>query len=110
MSQEQLKRVLNALEQFQKNRTAILQKAFDEGGQSAVSETVAQFDELDSFYNDLLRGQLDNSNEYYKRLLQASNQETKKLAKSIEKLSNVNEVAGSVSSLLTSVIQIISSL
>lgn len=110
MSEEQLNRILKALEQFQRNRTAILQKAFDEGGQSAVSETVSQFDELDSFYNDLLKGRLDNNNEYYKRLLQASNEETEKLALSIEKLSNVNEVVGSVSSLLTSVIQIISSL
>lgn len=99
--EEQLKLTLSqAIGEFNSNRSAILQLAYTNGGQSAVNKLEQEYDALRDSYFEILRHQLDKNNHQYEQLINAANSETDKLRASINQLNNINDIISSATAVI----------
>lgn len=102
--EEQLKITISqAIGEFNNKRAAILQLAFNNGGQDAVKKVEQEYDALRDAYFEILRRQLDKNNHLYEQLISAANKETENLRASVAQLNNIN----SIIDLATSVINLV---
>lgn len=92
-NEEQLKTELDAaISAFNVRRAPLLKKAFDEGGDAAVTALEQQHDALRTAFFDLLRRQLDRNNAQFEELTKAATQETVALKEAIESLEKVTSI------------------
>lgn len=90
--QELLNALEKSIESFNKNRVAILKKAFDEGGDDLVSKLEQEHEDLRAAHFEVLRRQLDRNNGRYEELLKEATAEAAAVEKSIAKLERVTKV------------------
>lgn len=91
--EEGLKAALSqAIAGFNNKRSEILQAAFSNGGQESVNKIEQEYDALRDAYFELLKRELDKNNHLYERLISAASTETGKLGKSVEQISNINNI------------------
>ena len=102
--EEQLKLTLSqAIDDFNNNRTAILQLAFNTGGQDAVIKLEQEYDSLHNSYIEILKKQLDKNNHLYEQLISSANEETERLRVSVNQLNNINEITELATTVINSI-------
>jgi hypothetical protein len=88
---EELKKELDdAIRVFNLKRVALLQSAFERGGDDQVMQLESEYDALRDSYFELVSRELDENNHRYDQLVSDATDATRDLSKSI---STVGEVA-----------------
>jgi len=99
--EEKLKSELDAaISAFNSRRTAILKKAFDEGGDEQVAKLEQQQEALRAAFFELLKKQLDRNNAQYVELTTSATRETTALKAAIESLANVANILNRAASVV----------
>jgi hypothetical protein len=110
-SEEELKATLDAaIRTFNRNRQALLKKAFDEGGDALVSQLEARYDNLRQAYFTLLKQQLNKNHPLYEQLTHAAASESEQLKKSIaalERIAAIITLAASTVALLGEITRVL---
>lgn len=92
LEQELLDSLNKSIESFNRNRVAILKKAFDEEGDDAVNKLEQEHDALRDAYFEVLKRQLDQNNHRYEELMKEATSEAKEIEKAIDRLERVSQI------------------
>lgn len=90
-----------SLRDFNLNRPALLQKAFEEGGSVAVERLLSDFDDLRDAYHSILRAKLDRNNHRYADLLAEATEEVTRLRQSVGSLQAAEKVLEGLASTIS---------
>jgi hypothetical protein len=106
-SEEQLKADLDTtIRTFNRNRQALLKKAFDEGGDALVADLETTYDNLRQAYFTLLKQQLNKNHPQYETLTKAAVSESEALRKSIASLERIAAILNLAASTLATLARI----
>jgi histidinol dehydrogenase len=92
LERELLEKLDSSIKAFNKQRVAILKKAFEEEGDRAVSDLEKEYDVLRDAYFEILKRQLDRNNNRYEELMGEALSEAGSLEKAIARLESVGQI------------------
>jgi hypothetical protein len=98
--------ILAAINSFDDNRDALLEAAEKQGGDPAVNNLEAQYQDLRSKYTDLLASELAANDPAYANLSDQAGAEAASLQTSITTLNDINETI----TILSTVISVVASI
>ena len=98
--------IMAAIDSFDDNRLALLAAAKAEGGDTAVNNLLAQYQDLRDKYNGLLEAELAANDPAYADLSEQAGQEAKNLQNSINTLNDINTTI----TILSTVISVVASI